>query len=124
METDSLSIYNQIIAELLGDQMTGVILITSYIFTFCGLFVRWYIRWLTIGKPNPKTPTKFILSYWLRDNLLPKLFGILATVITIFLTLRFANELFGATLSYAYAVMIGLGWDVVSDKLKKLQKSV
>jgi len=121
MET---SLFQQIVIELLGKDLTGVVLLVAYIFAFAGMFLRWYWMYQTKGKVNPETPVKFNLVYWLRDNLLPKLFGMLATFVIIFVSIRFPQELLGSAFSYVYAFTIGMSLDYVASVLKKLSKSV
>lgn len=121
MNSDSLNITQQLLLELLGKDMTLVTLMVAYIFAACGLFLRWYWMYLKKGKGNPSTPDKFSLSFWLRDNAVPKLLGILSTIIVIFLSLRFPQQLAGDTFSYFYAVAIGIGLDYFIGLLKNLQ---
>lgn len=124
METDSLKVITQVINEMLGEKLTGVVLITAYVFAFAGMFLRWYWQYQVKGKPDPSTPQHFVLTYWLKDNLLPKLFGVLATLIILFVSLRFPQEVLGSAFSYFYAFTVGISLDYVSSLLKKLQKSV
>ena len=121
MET---TLSQQLVAELLGDKLTFTVLIAAYIFSFAGMFLRWYWMYQTKGKPDPTTPVKFNLGYWVRDNILPKLFGIFATFIIIFVSIRFPQELLGSAFSYVYAFTIGMSLDYVSSVLKKLSKTV
>jgi len=124
METDSLKFFDQVVREMLGNSLNGITLLVAYIFAFCGMFLRWYWQYQTVGKPDPNTPREFKLGYWLADNLLPKLFGILATFIIIFVSIRFPQEVLGSAFSYFYAFTVGISLDYVSSLLKKLQKSV
>lgn len=118
---EDLSFIQQVVIELLGKELTTVILATSYIFAGIGIFLRWYWMYQRRGKPNPHTPHKFILSYWIRDNFVPAIVGIFATFILIFISLRFPKEIFGTAVSYMYAFMVGMSLDFVASKLKKLR---
>ena len=111
----------QVVKELLGDSLTGVILVTAYIFSFAGIFLRWVGMYHTKGKPNPNTPKHFVFSYWIRDNLAPAVIGILATIVTIFITLRFPQEYFGTAFSYGYAFVVGMCLDFIASKFKLLR---
>jgi len=124
MEDDSLRFISQVVGELLGNELTMAVLITAYIFAFFGMFLRWYWMYQTKGKTDPNTPDNFILGYWLKDNLLPKLFGALATFIIIFISIRFPQEVLGTAFSYFYSFTVGIAFDYISSILKKLQKSV
>lgn len=119
-----LTFLQQLALELLGKDLTPVVLVTAYIFSFAGMFLRWYQQYKDKGKPNPKTPRNFEWGYWFRDNLLPKLFGIFATIVILFISLRFPQELLGTVFSYAYAFGVGMSLDYISSLLKKLSKSV
>ena len=121
MET---TLSQQIIAQLLGESLTPVVLLVAYIFAYIGIFFRWFWMYQTKGKIDPTTPVKFNLNYWLRDNLLPKLFSVMATFLLIFISLRFAQELIGNVFSYWYALGVGLGLDYFASLLKKLSKTV
>jgi len=118
--TAALTWQKELIGNILGDKLTWVGYAGALIFTFMGLYLRWYFKAKKSIATDTKTPYKFDLLYWVRDNLLPKLFGILATLIIIFLSLRFATEYFGLIPSMAMAVVIGLCFDYFSDYLKKL----
>ena len=110
----------ELLGNILGNKLTWVGYAGALIFTFMGLYLRWYFKAKDSIKTDPNTPDKFNFSYWLRDNLLPKLAGIMATLIIIFLSLRFATEYFGLIPSMAMAVVVGLCFDWFMDFLKKL----
>ena len=110
----------KVMTELLGKDMTAVTYCVAYLFAFFGMFLRWYWMYQNKGKMDPTTPSKFVWSYWMRDNLLPKLFTTMATLILLFITLRFPQELLGKAFSYFYAFGVGIGFDYVSSILKKM----
>lgn len=116
---DSLNFSTQVMQQLL-EGFTPASLFVAYIFTICGLFIKWYLQYKLKGKTNPRTPEDFKLGFWLRDNLLPRMAGILFTIIVIFLSFRFAQELAGKTFSNFYALTVGIGLDFIIDKLKVL----
>ena len=119
-DTTSICWQKELLGNILGSKLTWVGYTGALIFTFMGLYLRWYFKAKDGIKTDPNTPDKFVFSYWLRDNLLPKLAGIMATLIVIFLSLRFATEYFGLIPSMAMAVAVGLGFDYFMDFLKKL----
>lgn len=118
---DSLAFTSQVIQELLGSELTPVTLTVAYIFAGFGLLLRWYWQYYRKGRANPNTPQKFSLGFWLRDNLIPKLLGMIITIVVIFLSLRFPQQIAGDAFSYVYALGIGLGLDYFMDILKNMQ---
>jgi len=95
--------------------------LTGFIFAFIGMFLRWYYKTRKSIKYNPETPNRFIFSYWIKDNLLPKLLSILSTLVVIFITLRFPTELISINFSFWYAFVVGLSLDYFVDKIKKIK---
>lgn len=124
MTQDTLPFAQQVLQGLLGDSMTSATYTVAYMFAFFGMFLRWYWQYQKKGKPDPNTPHTFVLSYWLQDNLLPKLFGMLATFVILFISLRFPQEVLGKAFSYFYAFTVGISLDYVSGLLKKMTKAV
>lgn len=118
--TATVTWQKELLGNILGNKLTWVGYAGALIFTFMGLYLRWYFKAKKSIDNDPKTPDKFNFGYWVRDNVLPKLFGILATLIIIFLSLRFATEYFGLIPSMAMAVAVGLCFDFFADYLKKL----
>lgn len=112
---------NLVFSEILGTELTPVVLVTAYIFAFAGMFLRWWWLYDKKGKTDPQTPVKFNLVYWLRDNLSQRLMGVFASVILIFLSLRLSHDWFGAVVSYGYAFMVGLSLDYIASVVKKFQ---
>lgn len=64
---------------------------------------------------SPCTPTRFSWLFMLRDN------GkrILASLITVYVCLRFTPEIFNVTLNDFWAFVIGLGFDKLSEYVKE-----
>ena len=94
----------------------------AFLFAFMGMFLRWF--WSTsrgIKSIQNQSPAKFDLIYWIKDNILSKLNSFMASIIVIFVGLRFSNELLDFNFSMFLALCIGLLIDYVSDLLKNLQ---
>jgi hypothetical protein len=96
--------------------------VAAFVFSFVGLFIRWSLRTRRAIKWNPDSPDKFSWSYWLQNNLWPKLVSVLTTVVIVFVCLRFAGEWFGVVPTMAFALIVGLAFDWFTDYVKKLTK--
>lgn len=115
------SLFQQVVKELLGENLTIAVLIAAYIFAFFGMILRWFFQYNKYGKKNPDSPAKFSWSYWIKDNVLPKLAAVLATIIIIFVSIRFPQELFGTVFSYGYSFAVGMSLDYISSILKNIK---
>jgi len=96
----------------------------AFIFAGVGIFIRWYITTRRGIRRSKRTPQKFNLWYWLRDNILKKLLTILGTTAVIFIFLRFSVEFFGKPASMFLSFLIGLFLDYLIDYLDKLRPDV
>lgn len=92
----------------------------AFFFAALGLFLCW--AWFTKKgiKNNPETPDKFSWSFWIENNLSPKLIIVATTLIVVFISLRFAPEIFNTAPTMFFAFLIGIGIDRVITVVKKL----
>lgn len=109
----------QIIHDLLGS-LSLVNYIVAFAFVLLALLVKWTYKTIDGVKNSPKTPAKFSWAYWWKDNLYPKLVSVLSCIISVFIILRFSNELIGQNFSYFFAFVVGFGLDYFVDKIKKM----
>jgi len=78
--------------EFLGN-LNITTLVVCYIFSFIGMFYNWITTTRRSMKHNRNTPNKFSLIYWIENNIKHKLISWFGNIITIFLLLRFGEEL-------------------------------
>lgn len=88
------------------------------------MFIRWVFTYQYKGKSDPNTPKAFSFKYWIKDNFVPKLVSTLFTVVVIFVSIRFPQELLGKAFSYFYAFSIGIGFDYIVSLFKNLRKTL
>jgi hypothetical protein len=110
----------EVLNDFLG-ALTMVNYVVSFIFIFIALALKWIWQTIDSVKNNESTPVKFSWKYWAQDNLLPKVLSLISNIIVAFIVLRFGNELFGLTFSYAVAFGIGIALDYWVNRLKKMQ---
>lgn len=110
--------------NILGGTLTWVSYFSAMVFTIIGSFIRWYWKTYDAVKNNPNTPNKFSFSYWLKDNALPKLAGLVTNLMVVFVCLRFSVELFNIPFSMLLALGVGLLFDWFFDFLKNLQPNL
>jgi len=116
--------WDELLVNIFGENLDWVGYVSCFFFAFIGLFFRWYWRAKSGAKKNPISPGKLNWEYWWKDNILPKLTGILATILVIFLGLRFSMELIGTIPSMFMALTIGLCFDWIADKIKNIKPPV
>ena len=112
----------QIMIEILGS-MTHIQLVTSYVFVLIGLFIKWYFTASQAIRYNKETPSKFSVAYWWHNNR-HKITAFFASLVIVFVSIRFPHEILGMEWSYFYALTVGLLFDYVVDTLKKRQNEV
>ena len=117
---DSLTWKQELAGNILGG-LSWTTYLSAYIFAFIGMFLRWFFTTIKAVKTNCLTPQKFILSYWLRDNLIHIIPSIGGSLALIFVALRFSVDLFGKPVSMLIALGVGLFLDWVADYIKNLQ---
>lgn len=111
----------EIIADLLGN-LTLVNYIVAFIFVMLTLMLRWIWKTVDSVKNNKHTPHKFSLGYWIKDNVIYKFLSFISNMISVFILLRFSNELIGQNFSYFLVIVVGFGLDYFIDRLKSMQK--
>jgi len=126
----NLKAKNEKIAELKNDLVTDIFggikpihYAGAFIFAFMAIFIRWSIMTIVAVRNNPATPTKFNL-WWFLLSSLKKISRVIAALLIVFVFLRFTNEFFGFGLTMFIAFMIGLFYDFLSDKLKRLDPTI
>jgi len=112
METEFLK-------AILGD-LTIVNYVVGFFFVMLALIFKWSVKTYKGVKHNPKTPHKFSWTYWLENNIEPKLKAVISTIIVVYLTFRFAENIVGTAFTYAIAISVGLSIDAIIAKIKKL----
>ena len=110
----------ELLNYLLGDN-TVITYVAAFVFVFFGLIIKWYFQIKSAVKTKENTPKRFSWNYFISDNLFTKLFSILANFIICFVALRFATEIFNVPVSMIFALTVGLGFDVVIDKIRSWQ---
>jgi hypothetical protein len=113
----------QLLSDFLGS-LTIVNYIVAFVFVFLALIAKWTYKTLDGVKNSPKTPEKFSWAYWWKDNFYPKLVSLLSSIISVFIILRFSNDIIGQQFSYFLAIVIGFGLDYFIDKLKKMDPTL
>ena len=107
----------QFFNEFLGGLTTNQVII-SFILAFAGLYLKWYFKSYVGVHYNAQTPYQFSWKYWLSDNV-HRLKGMVATIIILFISIRFPKELLGVEFSYLWAFIAGLGIDWITEVIKK-----
>ena len=114
---------HQILSDFLGS-LSIVNYIVAFAFVLIALIAKWTYKTLDSVKNSPKTPMQFSWGYWWKDNIYPKLVSFVSNVISVFIILRFSNDVIGQNFSYFFAVLVGFGLDFYVDKLKKMDPSL
>jgi len=108
---------SSLITEILGDKLTPVTLVATYVFAIVGIFIRWYFDTRKSIKVNPVTPRKFDFVYWLQNNLWKKIVSICAVFAIIFVLIRFPSDWGIEYVGYFGALLIGVFFDYFIDKI-------
>jgi len=89
-------------------------------FALIGIFINTYILTAKAIKKDPMTPQKFNWQYWWANNKdrIMRWFGILAVI---FISMRFANEIFSQELTMFFAFLLGLTLDKVIEVIRNLK---
>lgn len=114
------NMYGNTIADNMLNGLTLSDYVSAYIFAFIGMFIRWFFKTKYAVRYNRNTPNRFILSYWIKNNLMNKLVALIATILTIYIILRFPYDLGGWKFSMWFAFLVGLCFDYFVDLLKNL----
>lgn len=97
-------------------------LFAAFIFALVGLAIRALVIAQYRDPASPRTPQQWSWAFWRKDNL-PRLLNSAAlTILVIFVSIRFVNELTGKELSMFYALGLGLFFDWAVGALIKKAK--
>jgi hypothetical protein len=113
-----MNIFNEVLVELLGSYKLSFY-IAYFIFVGLGIVVSLRISALKRDRASNNTPYSFSIKFLIQDNLL----RILGSFAFVFLSIRLGVELFNTVPEYYTAVIMGLGFDQVLLRVKKLQDS-
>lgn len=81
-----------IIHELLGENLTLGTLVVCYIFSAFGAILFWGKNTKNGIKKSKRSPSKFSLKYWIKNNIINKFITLLINCIVTFLWLRFYKD--------------------------------
>jgi hypothetical protein len=113
---------NEIASYLIGD--LGVAkFAAAFIFAIIGVVLS--LLWsTTVRNPSSdKSPQHFSWKFYWFDNARRILKSVVSTLLTVFVSIRFVNELLGVEFSMATCFLIGLFLDRVVVFIKKKQEN-
>lgn len=108
--TDSTSNYHVFMDNITGG-VSAPVIAASIVFALLGLLL---ITLLNIQKgirENPNTASRFRWQDFGVDSLIRVLISLIVTMIVIFVSIRFSNEIFGTPVTMIFSFFIGLGID-------------
>jgi hypothetical protein len=108
--------------NILG-KMSFTFLLSVYIFSFLGMFLRWSYKAKQGIKKDETSPDTFNFKYWIKNNLTNKLINALFNFAALFIIFRFAGEIYSLTLTMIVAFFIGFSLDLFIDKLMAMDFS-
>ena len=88
--------------------------LAAFIFALIGVALSLLWHATTRNQNSPNTPVKFSWNFLLSDNVK----RIAASLITIFIAIRFYPDLFGKPINEYLAFGVGLGLDKISEVIK------
>lgn len=97
------------LARLLLNNIDLVLLLACYIWGMAGIILKMLIEAAKRKPEDPRTPERFSVRFFLRDNAL-RLF---INMIALFAGIIFASEMFGQAATVAGAFFLGLGVDAL-----------
>lgn len=102
-------------------EMTGgidlAILLAAVTFATLGIILRLCVTVYNRDKESGRTPKDFSVSFFVKDNFLRVLAGTIMTLLAVLLSIRFSNELFGKPLTMFFSLGIGVGFDLLVQKI-------
>lgn len=104
---------NELLKLLFGEGSTSQI-IATYIFAFIGAIYSLSLNVKSRDKLSPESPYHFSWNFLWCDNTK----RIITSVISIFICLRFAKEIFGVDVTMYFALIIGFSLDKLSQYIK------
>lgn len=107
----------QLYSIVTGEVSTDIFL--GFIF-FALIGISLSLLWQTSKRDalSPHTPTVFSFWFMLQDNAK----RLTATILTVYIALRFTPEIFNVTLTNFWALTIGLGVDKIAEFVKNKTK--
>lgn len=107
---DTTSNYYVFMQNITGGVSAGVIA-ASIVFALLGLLLVTLLNVQKGIKHSPDTASKFRWEDFGIDSLIRVLISLIITMIVIFISIRFSNELIGTPLTMVYAFIVGLSVD-------------
>lgn len=104
---------NKFYSTLTGATPTDIFLGFGF-FAVLGITLSLLWHTNTRNPQSPLTPTKFNWLFMVKDNAK----RLLASIITVYVCLRFTPEIFNVTLNDFWAFAIGLGFDKLAEFVK------
>jgi len=95
------------------------VLLAAFAMALIGIFISLLISTTKRDPLSPRTPREFSWNFFWNDNVKRILKSIALTVLVLFVTIRFSQELMGQKLTMFYAFSLGLGLDKVIERLKR-----
>jgi hypothetical protein len=90
-----------------------------------GVIVRIVIdTWSGVTNPSNGTPIKFIFSYWVKDNALPKIATLVILLTTVLAGFKLPTGVIGMVITGIIAFVGGVFIDYVTDVLKNWSPKV
>lgn len=89
-------------------------------FAMIGIFINTYILTAKAIKRDPTTPQKFNWQYWWQNNR-DRIMRWIGLLFVVFVSMRFANEIFSQELTMFFAFVLGLTLDRVIEVIKNLK---
>ena len=100
------------------------IYLAAFTMMLLGMVFIWAYRIRKSMKNNPATPEKFSFKYLFKTSFFQIIISLILGIVGGFLLLRLTNEIFGVELSAAVAVVFGLAFDIMLDKLASFKGKI
>ena len=89
-----------------------------------GIFITLLYHAVQRNQASPRTPVEFNFLFLLKDNALRLMASLCLSLFTVFVCIRFTNDILHVNLSPFIALLIGLGSDKLAELLKGLASNV
>jgi|SRR5690606_34807608 len=109
-------------AEFWGTLNPGM-LAAAFVMSLIGIALSMLLFTTKRDPLSERTPTHFSWKFFWNDNVKRIAKAIATTVLVLFITIRFSQELMGQKLTMFYAFGVGFGLDKVIEKIKKKKES-
>ena len=104
--------------------VTPATYLAAFTMMLLGMLFIWAYRIKRSMRNNPATPEKFSFKYLFKTSFFQICISLILGVVGGFLLLRLTNEIFGVELSAAVAVVFGLAFDIMLDKLASFKGNI